>query len=43
MSVIKNTVLIVDDEPQIRKLLTITLEGAGYKTVECDNGKEAIR
>lgn len=39
----KNTVLIVDDEPPIRKLLSITLEGAGYKTVECDNGQEGIR
>ncbi len=43
MSAIKNTILIVDDEPQIRKLLTITLEGSGFKTIECDNGKEAIR
>lgn len=39
----KNTILIVDDEPQIRKLLQISLEGAGYKVVECDNANESIR
>lgn len=39
----KNTVLIVEDESPIRKILTIALEGAGYKTVECDNGKEGAR
>ncbi len=37
----KNTILIVDDEPQIRKLLTIALESSGYKVVTCDNGSEA--
>ncbi|WP_417320067.1 response regulator [Emcibacter sp.] len=39
----KNTILIVDDEPQIRKLLRITLESEGYKTEETDNGQQAIR
>lgn len=43
MSPIKNTVLVVDDEPQIRKLLSIYLEASQFKIVECDNGKEAIR
>jgi two-component system KDP operon response regulator KdpE len=43
MSHIKNTILIVDDEAQIRKLLSITLEGAGYKTLESDNGKKGVR
>jgi DNA-binding NtrC family response regulator len=43
MADVKNTILIVDDEPQIRKLLTITLEGMQYKSVECDNGKEGVR
>src|SRR5438552_6862926 len=38
-----NTILIIEDELAIRKLLTISLENAGYKTVECDNGKEGIR
>jgi len=39
----KSTVLIIEDEPPIRKLLTIMLEGKGYKVVECDNGKEGTR
>lgn len=39
----KNTVMVVDDEPQIRKLLKITLESEGYKVEECDNGGQATR
>jgi two-component system KDP operon response regulator KdpE len=39
----KNTILIIEDELPIRKVLNIALEGAGYKTVECDNGKEGVR
>jgi two-component system KDP operon response regulator KdpE len=43
MNAKKNTILVVDDEPQIRKMLRISLEGHGFKTVECDNGNEAVR
>lgn len=39
----KNTILVVDDEPQLRKLLRISLESVEYKVVECHNGKQAIR
>jgi two-component system KDP operon response regulator KdpE len=39
---IKNTVVVCDDESQIRKILTISLESADYKVVEAENGKEAI-
>ncbi len=39
----KSTVLIIEDEPPIRKVLTISLESAGYKVVECDNGREGMR
>ncbi len=39
----RNTVLIIEDEPPLRKLLTITLESRDYKTVEADNGREDIR
>lgn len=43
MNTIKNMILIVDDEPQIRKLLKITLESEGYKTEEAENGGLAVR
>lgn len=39
----KNTILVIEDEFPIRKVLSISLESAGYKMVECDNGKEGIR
>lgn len=39
----KNTVLIIEDEPPIRKLLTITLEGKGYKAVDADEGRAGAR
>lgn len=39
----KNTLLIIEDEPPIRRLLNISLEAADYKTIECDSGKEGIR
>ena len=39
---IKNTVVVCDDDSQIRKILTISLESADYKVVEAENGKDAI-
>lgn len=39
----KSVVLVIEDENSIRKILSIALENAGYKMVECDNGKEGIR
>lgn len=39
---IKNTIVVCDDESQIRKILTISLESADYKVVEADNGRDAI-
>jgi two-component system KDP operon response regulator KdpE len=39
----KSTVLVIEDEPPIRKLFNISLDGAGYKVVECDNGSEGMR
>lgn len=35
-------ILIIDDEPQIRKMLQITLEGNGYKSIMASTGKEGI-
>ena len=33
-------VLIIDDEPQIRRLLALTLEANGYRTLSTDKGRE---
>jgi two-component system KDP operon response regulator KdpE len=38
-----NSVVIIDDEPQIRKLLTITLQSNNYQVTEAATGKEGIR
>jgi len=39
---IKNTIVVIDDETQIRKILSIALTSAEYKVVEADNGKDGI-
>jgi two-component system KDP operon response regulator KdpE len=39
---IQNTIVIIDDEPQIRRILTITLEAQEYKVIEASRGKEGI-
>jgi two-component system KDP operon response regulator KdpE len=36
------TILIVDDETQIRRVLRATLSSAGYEVVEARNGQEAV-
>jgi two-component system, OmpR family, KDP operon response regulator KdpE len=36
------TILVVDDETQIRKLLNITLKSNSYKVVEAGTGREAL-
>jgi len=36
-------VLIVDDEPQIRRFLRASLQSHDYNVVEAENGKEAVR
>lgn len=38
----KEEILIIDDEPQIRKLLEITLENNNYKVLQAANAKEGI-
>jgi two-component system KDP operon response regulator KdpE len=39
---VKYEVLIIDDEPQIRKLLQINLESNDYKVVQASTGKEGL-
>ncbi len=38
----KAEILIIDDEPQIRKLLEIALESNDYKVLQAENGKDGI-
>jgi two-component system, OmpR family, KDP operon response regulator KdpE len=38
----KQHILIIDDEPQIRKILRITLESDSYKVIEAENGNDGI-
>ena len=36
------TVLVVDDDPAIRELLSMALEGDGYRVVCARNGRDAL-
>jgi two-component system KDP operon response regulator KdpE len=36
------TILVVDDEPQIRRVLRASLSSSGYDVIEAKNGQEAI-
>jgi two-component system chemotaxis response regulator CheY len=38
----KGRVLIVDDEPDVRKVVRMTLEKAGYNVIEAEDGEKAI-
>ena len=35
-------ILVVDDEPDIRDILRILLEGEGFEVEEANNGREAL-
>ena len=35
--------MIADDSVSVRKMLTISLRGAGYEVVETEDGQEALR
>jgi two-component system cell cycle sensor histidine kinase/response regulator CckA len=37
------TILVVDDEPEIRKLVTAMLTRSGYRVLTADSGENAIR
>ncbi|MGH7257590.1 MAG: response regulator [Nitrospiraceae bacterium] len=41
-SVCNGRVLVVDDEPDIRKVVRMTLQKAGYDVIEAENGAKAI-
>ena len=36
------SILVIDDEPQIRRLLDGTLSRAGYRVVEASSGRQAL-
>ena len=37
-----STILVVDDEPQIRRVLRSTLSSSGYDVIEAKDGQEAV-
>jgi two-component system KDP operon response regulator KdpE len=39
----KPLILIVDDEAQIRKMISVTLESCDFRVLEAESGQEAIR
>jgi two-component system KDP operon response regulator KdpE len=39
---IQNTIIVIDDEAQIRKILSITLEAEGFKVIDTSRGKDGI-
>jgi two-component system cell cycle sensor histidine kinase/response regulator CckA len=39
----KKTILVVDDEPEIRKLVSAMLSNSGYQIILADTGEQAIK
>jgi two-component system, OmpR family, KDP operon response regulator KdpE len=39
----KNTIMIVDDEDSIRRMVSVFLDASDFKIEECTDGKQAIR
>ena len=39
----KNTILIVDSDPQLQKMMSILLNPADFKIIECNRGEQASR
>src|ERR1700722_5400869 len=39
----KSTILIVDDEPYVRKMLNIFLDASSFAIQECGSGKDALQ
>ncbi|HLO91458.1 MAG TPA: response regulator [Lentimicrobium sp.] len=42
MDALNNTILVIDDELQIRRLLEITLSASGYNIIQSANGRDGI-
>jgi len=38
-----NLILIAEDDPDVRDMLSVTLEGAGYHTVGAKDGNTLVR
>jgi two-component system KDP operon response regulator KdpE len=38
----REVVLVIDDEPQIRRLLRVTLEGNGYRVLDAATGQDGL-
>lgn len=43
MSEVKRTVLVVDDDPEIRKLLSASMERLGFEVSQASDGRSAIK
>lgn len=39
----KNTILIVDSDPQLQKMMSIILDQGAFKIIECQTGQQALR
>ena len=37
------TILCIDDEEPVRRLFQVTLEGAGYRVLTAENGRQGLR
>ena len=42
MTETEKTILVVDDDREVREVVLAVLEGAGYRVIEADTGEEAI-
>jgi two-component system, OmpR family, KDP operon response regulator KdpE len=43
MATLSPLILLVDDEPPIRRLVHATLTGEGYRVIEAESGQQAVR
>lgn len=39
----KKTILVVDDQPEMRTMLSLTLSRNDWQVIEADNGEEAVQ